>query len=138
MRAELSRLGELDVQSKNPLWAYGDKARVFALLRERAEQVPRAIGFCERVLRVVYGELFPLNEAPRKFEDLFTHFICPEDVPQMVRQRMHAGAHFALASVHSHWPGVELMTVERGPPFGREELMSEHYAAVTTPAKVIV
>ena len=53
-----AELGEPDVRSKNPLWSYGDKSRTFALLRERAGQVPRAIGFCEKVLRVVHGELF--------------------------------------------------------------------------------
>ena len=71
---------------KNHLWSYGDKARTFALLRERTGHVPKAIGFCERVLRVVHGVLFPLNEAPRKLKDLFTHFIRPEDVRQMVKQ----------------------------------------------------
>ena len=81
----MSRLNDPSVQAKNPFWAYGDKTRTFALLRERADQVPRAIGFCERVLRVVYGELFPLNEAPRKLEDLFTCFIRPKEVHQMVR-----------------------------------------------------
>ena len=86
IQAEMSHLEDPSVQAKNPFWAYGDKARTFALLRERADQVPRAIGLCERVLQVVYGELFPLNEAPRKLEDLFTRFIHPEDVRHMVRQ----------------------------------------------------
>ena len=86
MRSELSRLRDPSIQSKNQLWADEDKARIFALLRERVEQVPKAIGFCERALRVVYGELFPLNEAPQKIEDLFTRFIHPKDVRQMVRQ----------------------------------------------------
>lgn len=138
IQAEMSRLEDPSVQAKNPLWACGDKAHTFALLRERAGQVPKAVGFCERVLRVVYGELFPLNEAPRKLEDLFTRFIRPEEVRQMVRQQMHAGARCALALVRSHWPGVELMEVARGPPLGRDEPMSEHYAAATAPAEVIV
>ena len=138
IQAEMSRLEDPSVQASNPFWVHGDKARTFALLREGANQVPRAVGFYERVVRVVYGEVFPLNEAPRKLEDPFTCFIHPEDVRQMVRHQMHAGARCALALVHSHWPGVELMTVARGPPLGRDEPMSEHYAAATAPAEVIV
>ena len=72
IQAEMSRLEDPSVQAKNPFWAYGDKARIFALLRERIGQVPRAISFCKQVLRVVYGKLFPLNEASTKLQDLFT------------------------------------------------------------------
>ena len=87
---------------------------------------------------MVYGKLFHLNEAPQKIEDLFTRFIHPKDVCQMVRQQMHAGARCALALVRLHWPGVDLMQVARGPPLGRDELMTDHYTAATVPAEVII
>ena len=138
VQAELSHREDATVQSKNPLWEDIDKARVFAILRERAGQVPKAIEFCERVLRVVHNELFSLDEAPRKLEDLFMWFVQPENVRRMVRQQMQVSARHALAFVHSHWPGVDLMAVARGPPLGRDEPMSEHYAAATAPSAVVV
>ena len=51
---------------------------------------------------------------------------------------MHAGARCALALLRSHWPVVDLMKVARGPPLGRDELMTDHYDAATAPAEVIV
>ena len=43
MEAELAALDEPAMQSKNPLWADREKARVLAVLRERVGQVPRLV-----------------------------------------------------------------------------------------------
>ena len=40
MQAELAALDDPAIQSKNPLWADREKARVIAVLRERVGQVP--------------------------------------------------------------------------------------------------
>ena len=106
MQAELDSLDEPATQSKNPLWADRDKARVFAILRDRVGQVPRLVDFCERVLRQVHDAMFPLNVAPQGLTDLFGFFKYPEKVRGMVREQLHAGARAALAFVHVLWPGV--------------------------------
>ena len=105
VQAELSSLLDPLIQSKNPLWANMDRARVFVILRERVGQVLKIIDFCGRVIRQVHDELFPLDEAPKKLSDLFRMFSQPDKVRRMVRQQMQAGAHCALAFVHLHWPG---------------------------------
>ena len=47
VQAELAALDEPATQSRNPLWADREKARVLAVLRERVGQVPRLVSFCE-------------------------------------------------------------------------------------------
>ena len=44
--------------------------------------------------------------------------------------QIHAGARVALGLVHSHWLGVDLAEVVRGPPGGKDHSMDVHYAAV--------
>ena len=56
----------------------------------------------------------------------------------MVQLQIQDGACCALASVRSHWPGVDLMEAVRGPPRGRDEPMPEHYATATAPSALIV
>ena len=56
----------------------------------------------------------------------------------MVKMQSQAGAQCALAFVRSHWPGVDLMEVAKGPPLGRDEPLSEHYAAATAPSAFVV
>ena len=51
VQAELATLGDPATQSKNPLWADRDRARVFSTLRERVWKVPRIVDICGRVLR---------------------------------------------------------------------------------------
>ena len=135
---ELSHLEDPAVQSKNPLWANRDRARVFGTFRERVGKVPKVIDFCGRVLRQVHDELFPLNEVPKKLRDLFRLFSQPDKVRRMVRQQMQVGGRCALAFVHLHWSGANLMEVARGPPLGRDEPMAPHYAAATVPSALVV
>ena len=86
----------------------------------------------------MHDELFPLNEVPKELGDLFRLFAQPDKVRRMVMQQMQAGAHCALAFVHSHWPGADLMEVAKGLPLGRDEPMPIHYAATTAPSAVVV
>ena len=51
---------------------------------------------------------------------------------------MYAGVRCALAFVHSHWPGADLMAVAKGPPLGRNESMTGHYAAADAPVAIVV
>ena len=75
VQAELSHLGILLFNQKILCGTYGDKARIFAILREWVGQVPKVVDFCGRVLRLVHDELFPLDEVPKKLEDLFVRFV---------------------------------------------------------------
>ena len=137
MQAELAALEEPTTQSKNPLWADRDKARVFATLRERVGQVPHLVDFCEKVLRQAYEAMFPLNVAPQRLADLFGLFKYPDRVRVMVREQLRVGARAALALVHVQWPGVDLMEVANGPPRGRLEDMAPHYEAAYGPSVAI-
>ena len=138
MQAELATLEEPATQSKNPLWADREKARVLAVLRERVGQVPRLVSFCERILRQVHDAMFPLNPAPQGLAGMFRFFQKPDKVLGMVRAQLCAGARAALALVHVQWPGVDLMEVASGPPLGRQEDMIPHYQAAEGPSVAIV
>ena len=138
VQAELAALDDPAIQSKNPLWADREKARVIAILRERVGQVPRLVNFCERILCQVHDAMFPLNAAPQGLADLFKFFQKPDKVRGMVRAQLRAGARAALALVHVQWPGVDLMEVAGGPPLGMQEDMTPHYQAADGPSIAIV
>ena len=125
VEAELAALDEPAMQSKNPLWADREKARVLAVLRERVGQVPRLVSFCEKVLRQVHEDMFLLNVAPQGLADLFRFFQHPDKVRGMVRAQLCAGARAALALVHVQWLGVDLMEVANGRIAGEQVLVKQ-------------
>ena len=40
--------------------------------------------------------------------------------------------------VHSHWPGVDIMLADQGPPGGRAQPMDDLYASADKPASQVV
>ena len=130
MQSEMSRLDDPAVQADNPFWADGARARTFALLRLRVERVPLALEYCRRILGGIHAQFYPLAAVPSKLEELCRFFVQPSELRRVMDHQIRAGARAALGLVHSHWPGVNLDEVVRGPPGGRGELRNSHYAAI--------
>ena len=130
MQSEMSRLDDPAVRADNPFWADGAHARSFALLRLRVERVPVALEYCRRVLGGIHAQFYPLAVVPSKVETLCRFFTQPSELHRVMDHHIRAGARVALGLVHSHWPGVNLDEVVRGPPGGRDQSMDGHYAAV--------
>ena len=100
VRAEMKALRDAATQAKNPLWADRDKAQVFATLRERVGQVPCFVEFYSSILHRVHDTMFPLNPAPKGLAGLLGFFRFPDQVRDMVKAQLRAGARAALAFVH--------------------------------------
>ena len=130
MQSEMSRLDDPAVQANNPFWADGARARSFALLRLRVERVPAALKYCQRVLGSIHAQFYPLAVVPSKLETLCRFFTQPSELRRVMDHQIQAGARVALGLVHSHWPGIDLDEVVRGPPGGRDQSMDGYYAAV--------
>ena len=138
MQSEMSRLDDPEVRENNPFWADGARARSFALLRLRVERVSAALKYCQRVLGGIHAQFYPLEVVPSKLETLCRFFTQPSELRHVMDHQIRAGARVALGLVHSHWPGVDLDEVVRGPPGGRDQLMGDHYAAVDSLAGHVV
>ena len=138
VQSEMSRLNDPEVQSSNPFWADGARARAFALLRLRVERVPAALKYCQRVLGGIHADFFPLEVVPSSFEKLCHVFSQPEELRRVMDHQIRAGARAALGLVHIHWPGVDFSQVVAGPPGGGDHPMNEHYMAVDKPACQVV
>ena len=130
MQSKMSRLDDPEVRANNPFWADGAHARSFALLRLRVEWVPAALKYCQWVLGGIHAQFYPLEVVPSKLEMLCRFFTRPSELRHVMDHQIRAGARVALGLVHSHWPGVDLAEVVRGPPGGEGHLMEDHYAAV--------
>ena len=130
MQSEVSRLDDPVVRASNPFWADGARARSFALLRLHVERVPVALKYCQRVLGGIHAQFYPLAVVPSKLETLCRFFTQPAELRRVMDHQIQAGARVALGLVHSHWPGVDLVEVVRGPPSCRDQSMASHYAAV--------
>ena len=82
--------------------------------------------------------LFLLNPASQGLAALLESFRHHEQVREMVRAQLAAGAQDAFALVHSHLPGVELHEVVKGPPCtGNRVNMRPHYRVADAPAESI-
>ena len=138
MQSEMSRLDDPVVRANNPFWADGARARLFALLRLRVERVPDALKYCQRVLGGIHAQFYPLAVVPSKLEMLCRFFAQPSELRRVMDHQIWVGARAALGLVHSHWPGVDLDEVLRGPPGGRDQSMGGHYAAVDSLAGHVV
>src|SRR3954467_10483750 len=134
----MSRLDDPEVQARNPFWADGARARAFALLRIRVERVLAALRYCYRVLGRIHTQFYPLEVVPSNLEVLCRFFSQPAELRRVINHQIHAGARVALGLVHSHWPGVDLAEVVRGPPSGSDQSMDGHYAAVDSLAGRVV
>src|SRR4051812_17595603 len=134
----MSCLDDPEVQANNPFWSDGDRARAFALLRRRVERVPAALQYCRRVLGGIHAQLYPLAVVPFGLEDLRRFFVRPSKLRRVINHQIHAGSRVALGLVHSHWPGVDLAEVVRGPPGGDDQSMDGYYAAVDGLANRVV
>src|ERR1041385_4688767 len=134
----MSRLDDPRVQTSNPFWADGARARAFALLRLRVERVPDALKYCQRVLGGIHAEFYPLQVVPSSFETLYRVFSHPAELRRVMDHQIHAGGRAALGLVHSHWPGANIAQVVEGPLGGRDHPMDEHYAAVDEPVRQVV
>ena len=130
VQSEMSRLDDPAVQADNPFWADGARARSFALLRLRVERVPLALEYCRRVLGGIHAQFYPLAAVPSKLEALCRFFVQLSELRRVMDHQIRAGARAALGLVRSHWPGVDLDEVVRGPPGGGGQSMDSHYAAV--------
>ena len=113
-------------------------ARAFAVLRLRVERVPQALEYFHRVLGGIFSEFYPLRSVPSSFETLCRVFSQPTELRHVVDHQIHAGARYALALVHNHWPGVNITLAVGGPPGGRGQPMDEHYVAADEPACWVV
>jgi len=138
VQSEMSRLDDPEVRASNPFWEDGARARSFALLRLRVERVPVALEYCRRVLGGIHAQFYPLEVVPSKLEMLCRFFAQPSELRRVMDHQIRAGARAALGLVHSHWPGVDLDEVVRGPPGGRDQLTGDHYAAVDSLAGHVV
>ena len=138
VQSELSRLDDPDVQASNPFWVDRARARAFAVLRLWVERVPRALEYCHRVLGRIFSEFYPLRSVPSSFEVICCVFSQPAELRRVVDHQIHARARYALALVHSQWPGVNIALAAGGPPGGRSQPMDEHYAAANEPARQVV
>ena len=138
MQSEMSRLDDPVVQANNPFWADGARARSFALLCLRVERVSAALKYCQRVLGGIHAQFYPLAVVPYKLETLCRFFTQPSELRRVMDHQIRAGARTALSLVHSHWPGVDLDEVVRGPPGGRDQSTDGHYAAVDSLAGHVV
>ena len=138
MQSEMSRLDDLEVWANNPFWSDGARARAFALLRLQVERVSAALKYCQRVLGGIHAQFYPLAIVPSKLEALCRFFSQPSELRRVMDHQIHAGARVALGLVHSHWPGVDLAEVVRGPLGGKDQSMDGHYAAVNELAGRVV
>ena len=82
------------------------------------------------VLGDIHAQFYPLAVVPSKLETLCRFFTQPAELRRVMDHQIRAGARVALGLVHSHWPGVDLDEVVRGPSGGRDQSMDGHYAAV--------
>src|SRR3954467_11320271 len=134
----MSSLEDPEVRANNPFWSDGARVRTFALLGRRVERVPAALQYCRRVLGGIHAQFYPLAVVPSGLEDLCRFFAQPSELRRVINHQIHAGARVALGLVHSHWPGVDLAEVVRGPPSGSDQSMDGHYAAVDSLAGRVV
>ena len=111
---------------------------MFAVLRLRVSRVPKAMEYCCKVLGSIFSEFYPLDPVPSSLEKLCRVFSHPLELRRVVNHQIQAGARCALALVHSHWPGIDLMLAAHGPPGGRGEPMKEHYEAADEPSRLVV
>ena len=85
--------------------------------------MPAALKYCQRVLGGIHAQFYPLAVVPSKLEALCRFFSQPSELRRVIDHQIHAGARVALGLVHSHWPGVDLAEVVRGPPGGKDHSM---------------
>ena len=130
MQSEMSCLDDPAVRANNLFWADGARARSFALLCLRVERVPAELKYCQRVLGGIHAQFYPLAVVPSKLEALSRFFTRPSELRRVMDHQIRVGARTALGLVHSHWPGVDLDEVVRGPPSGGGQSMDGHYAAI--------
>jgi len=83
-------------------------------------------------------QFYPLAAVPSKLEALCRFFVQPSELRRVMDHQIRAGARAALGLVHSHWPGVNLDEVVRGPPGGGGQSMDSHYAAIDDQAGRVV
>ena len=65
-------------------------------------------------------------------------FSQPAELRRVIDHQIRSGARCAFSLVHSHWPGIELMTAAQGPPGGHDEPMERYHEAVAEPSRLIV
>ena len=114
MQYEVSPLDVPAIQAENPLWMNRVEAQSFAVLRRRVNRVPRALEYCRNVFGRIFVEFYPLTAVPSSLEQLCRVFSQPVELRRVVDHQIRSGARYAFALVHSHWPGIELMTMARG------------------------
>ena len=113
------------------------EARSFVMLYHRVKRVPQAIEYCCNVFGCIFAEIYPLDHVPSSLEQLCRMFSQPAKLCRVVNHQIQSGACCAFALVHSHWPGIELMTAARGPPGGWDEPMEKHNKAATEPSRLV-
>ena len=86
----------------------------------------------------IHAQFYPLAVVPSKLEALCRFFSQPFELRRVIDHQIHAGARPALGLVHSHWPGVDLAEVVRGPPGGKDQSMDGHYTAADSLAGRVV
>ena len=127
------------VSDEVTFWSDPSKRETVSLLQVRAQQAEDLVERCRSTMALLYDAMFPLNRVPIGIASLLEKFGHGQEVSDVVRAQVAAGAELALALVRSRYRDVDFSVVAMGPlPECRSvTVMEGHYEAVRDPADKI-
>ena len=135
VRARMDALVKISAGTGVDFW--NDPKWCLAVVRfqDHVQQTREFIECYRSMLSTIFNALFPRNPQPQRLEELLEIFQNREDIHQLIKTQLVAGARLALAWVRTHQPRIDLNTISQGfPPSNSRQgtRMTHHYEVALT------